>query len=158
MKNYLIIFSVLFSFIFLSGCMSKSFYANTPEGYGDLAKNYAEKGSIDEAVKILVNAIDAYGSQSEDAVIVTMSLGEIYRDYSKDYTLALRTFERAYLNYPQTEQAPYGLYEAAKIAEENFRDFSKAKQDYKKVIDMYPTSKIRDNAYTEYHRLLQMGY
>ncbi|MCK5685014.1 tetratricopeptide repeat protein [bacterium] len=138
--------------------MSQSFYANTPEGYRTLAIKYAETGDVDKAIQLLNNTIEAYGSDETNAILITTALGEIYRDYSKDYTMALRTFERAYLDYPGTTEAPNAMFQAAKISEDSFRDFSKARQTYKKIMDIYPTAPIRDQAYLEYHRLLQMGY
>jgi len=138
--------------------MSQNFYANTPEGYRTLAIKYAETGEVDKAIQLLNNTIEAYGSNDTNAVLITTALGEIYRDYSKDYTMALRTFERAYMDYPSTLEAPNALFQAGKISEDSFRDFSKARQSYKKIMDIYPTAPIRDQAYLEYHRLLQMGY
>lgn len=147
--------------LFLSGCMSESYYANTPEGYRSLAIKYAEKGEIDRAIMLLNNTIEAYGTgadNAQNAALVTSALGEIYRDYSKDSTMALRTYERAYMDYPGTLEAPNAIFHAGKISEDSFRDFSKARQSYKMIMDIYPTAAIRDQAYLEYHRLLQMGY
>ena len=157
MKAGFILF-ILLSFFVFSGCLSENFYANTPEGYCSLADIYAEKGEVEKAIAALKNGIHVFENDGEKAACIMYCLGEIYRDYSKDYELSMRTFEKISLEYTESEKAPYGLYEAAQIAEYKLKDYSKAKQDYKKIIDCYPTSPIRDKAFKNYIRLIQMGY
>jgi tetratricopeptide (TPR) repeat protein len=160
MKKEFFLFTILISLYWmLTGCMSQNFYANTPQGYRDLAQIYAQQGNIDNGVKLLINAIREYDSNDKErAGETTYYLAKFYSEYSDDPTLALQTYEDVFFKYPESSFAPQALFEAAQIAETKFRDYSKAKQDYKYILDSYPSAKIRDKAYLEYHRLIRMGF
>lgn len=147
-----IIFGILsFSFIFFIGCSKNK---SATELFND-GEKFLSESKIPEAVSSYETLINEY-PDDKLAPDATARLASVYQnkqlkniDENRSIQKSVELFRSIYDKYPNSDQAPVGLFMAGFVQANDLHDYVAASETYKLFLKTYPDHELATSAKEE---------
>jgi len=146
-----IIISLSFILLFLAGCGDKK----TPDELLADGEKFVSEENLPEAVLAYETLIKDYPEDvlAPEAIVrlATIYQNKLVKNISENESLlkALELFKSVYDKYPNSEQAPMGLFMAGFVQANELQDYDGATETYNTFLQSYPDHELAASAKEE---------